>query len=254
VLAVSADFPDALDATSGTRARRFTFGLSSGDFRAVDIENDEHGAVFSIASRERPIAHNIRLPTPGRMNVANALGVWVLLKEFGLSDRELAGGLENFNGIARRQQVVGEAAGILVVDDFAHHPTAIRATLQALAEHYPGRRMLAAFEPRSNTARRSVFQAEFAEALTGAARVYLAPVYFKENDPIPPEARLDIGKLMEAISTRGAAALACSDTEEVAGRILADSRTGDLIVCMSNGPFGDLPNRLLEALRRRSLD
>jgi UDP-N-acetylmuramate: L-alanyl-gamma-D-glutamyl-meso-diaminopimelate ligase len=138
-----------------------------------------------------------------------------------------------------------------VVDNFAHHPTAIRATLQAMAERYPGRRILAAFEPRSNTARRSVFQAEFAEALAGAVRVYLAPVYFKENDPIPPEARLDIGMLMEAISTRGAAAVACSDAEEIGERMLADSRTGDLMVCMSNGPFGDLPNRLVEALRHR---
>jgi UDP-N-acetylmuramate: L-alanyl-gamma-D-glutamyl-meso-diaminopimelate ligase len=251
VLAVSADFPHALEASSGTRARRLTFGLMSGNFRAVNIKNDEHGVVFSIARQERRIADRIRLRTAGQMNVANALGVWVLLKEFGLLDRELAAGLENFNGVARRQQVVGEAAGILVVDDFAHHPTAIRATLQAMAERYPGRRILAAFEPRSNTARRSVFQAEFAEALAGAVRVYLAPVYFKENDPIPPEARLDIGMLMEAISTRGAAAVACSDAEEIGERMLADSRTGDLMVCMSNGPFGDLPNRLVEALRHR---
>jgi UDP-N-acetylmuramate: L-alanyl-gamma-D-glutamyl-meso-diaminopimelate ligase len=249
VLVLSADFPHALGASSGTRARRLTFGLMSGDFRAVEIENDEHGAIFSIARRERRIADKIRLRTPGRMNIANALGVWVLLKEFGLSDRDLARGLENFNGVARRQQVIGEAAGILVVDDFAHHPTAIRATLQAMAERYPERRILAAFEPRSNTARRSVFQAEFAGALAGAARVYLAPVYFKENDPIRPEARLDIGKLREAISTRGTAAVVCSDTEEIVEQILADCRRGDLMVCMSNGPFGALPNRLLEALR-----
>ena len=74
------------------------------------------------------------------MNVANALGVWVLLKEFGLSDQELAHGLGNFSGVTRRQQVVGEAAGVVVIDDFAHHPTAISATLEAVAERYPKRR------------------------------------------------------------------------------------------------------------------
>src|SRR5207253_5723716 len=128
------------------------------------------------------------------------------LKEFGLSDQELAHGLGNFSGVTRRQQVVGEAAGVVVIDDFAHHPTAISATLEAVAERYPKRRILAAFEPRSNTARRSVFQGDFARAFARAARVYLAPVYFKENDPIPPDGRLDIGMLANAIRAYGSTA------------------------------------------------
>jgi UDP-N-acetylmuramate: L-alanyl-gamma-D-glutamyl-meso-diaminopimelate ligase len=248
LLAVSADFPHALEVSAVTRARRLTFGLTSGEFRAADMENGSHGALFSIARQERRIARDIRLPHGGRMNVANALGVWVLLKEFGLSDQELARGLANFNGVARRQELIGEAAGIVVIDDFAHHPTAIRATLEAIAERYPERRILAAFEPRSNTARRAVFQAEFAEAFDRAARVYLAPVYFKENDPIPLEARLDLGKLADSIAMRGPNTLTCSHTNEIADRILADCRTGDVLVCMSNGPFDNLPNRLLNAL------
>jgi len=251
VLAVSADFPDALEVTIDTRARRLTFGLISGEYRAVGIENDAHGANFSIIQHERQIAHDIRLPAGGRMNVANALGVWVLLKEFGLSDQELADGLANFNGVMRRQEIVGEAAGITVIDDFAHHPTAIRATLEAIVERYPGRRVLAAFEPRSNTARRSVFQADFAEAFDRAARVYLAPVYFKENDLIPPKGRLDLRMLASAISARGPAAFACASIEAIAGQMLADCRAGDVLLCMSNGPFEDLPNRLLKELHHR---
>jgi len=185
------------------------------------------------------------------MNVANALGVWVLLKEFGLSDQELADGLANFNGVMRRQEIVGEAAGITVIDDFAHHPTAIRATLEAIVERYSGQRVLAAFEPRSNTARRSVFQADFAEAFDRAARVYLAPVYFKENDLIPPKGRLDLRMLASAISARGPAAFACASIEAIAGQMLADCRAGDVLLCMSNGPFEDLPNRLLKELHHR---
>ncbi len=249
VIAVSAEFPHALEVSAGTRARRLTFGLGSAEFRAVDIEIDAQGARFSIAQRERPIARDIRLPIGGRMNVANALGVWVLLKEFGLSDDELIRGLANFNGVARRQEVVGEAAGITIIDDFAHHPTAIRATLEAIAERYGGRRILAAFEPRSNTARRSVFQADFAMAFDHAARVYFAPVYFKENDPIASDGRLDIGMLADAIAARGPLAFACASIDDIAERMLADSRTDDILLCMSNGPFEDLPNRLLKALR-----
>ena len=254
ILAVSADFPHALEVSAGTRARRLTFGLGSGEFRAVDIENGQHGTLFSIAQRERRIAHDIRLSGSGRMNVANALGVWVLLREFGLSHQELTRGLANFNGVARRQEVVGEAAGIIVIDDFAHHPTAIGATLEAMAERYRGRRILAAFEPRSNTARRCVFQADFAQVFARAARVYLAPVYFKENDPIPPEARLDIGMLAETLTMRGTIAFACCHIDEIADRMLADCRAGDVLLCMSNGPFDDLPKRLLKALGARIQD
>ena len=129
------------------------------------------------------------------MNVANALGVAVLLGEFGVGADEIARGLESFRGVVRRQELIGEARGVAVVDDFAHHPTAIRATLAAIAERFAGRRILAAFEPRSNTARRNVFQSEFAAAFDRAARVYLAPVYFKDNDPIAADGRLSVEDL-----------------------------------------------------------
>jgi UDP-N-acetylmuramate: L-alanyl-gamma-D-glutamyl-meso-diaminopimelate ligase len=251
LLVVSADFPAALDVSSRTRAWRLTFGIRAGEYRAADIKNDRQGALFSINHGERCVAKDIRLPVGGRMNVANALGVWVLLKEFGLNEQQLAHGLANFNGVARRQEIVGESAGIIVIDDFAHHPTAIRATLEAISERYANSRILAAFEPRSNTARRSVFQSDFAQAFDRAARVYLAPVYFKENDPIPPDARLDVGMLAGAIAARGPVAFACAHIDEIAERMLADCHSGDILLCMSNGPFESLPKRLLEALGRR---
>jgi UDP-N-acetylmuramate: L-alanyl-gamma-D-glutamyl-meso-diaminopimelate ligase len=254
VLAVSADCEEALDVSRGTRAQRLTFGLTAGEYRAVGIENGVAGARFSIVQDGRRIAHDVSLPAGGRMNVANALGVWVLLQQFGLSEQELTNGLANFNGVVRRQEVVGEAAGVVVIDDFAHHPTAIRATLQAVAERYAGRRILAAFEPRSNTARRSVFQADFAGAFDRATRVYLAPAYFKQNDPIPPGQRLDLGLLARAISARGPAAYACPSVEAIAERMLSDCEAGEVVLCMSNGPFENLPNRLLEALARRRHD
>jgi UDP-N-acetylmuramate: L-alanyl-gamma-D-glutamyl-meso-diaminopimelate ligase len=185
------------------------------------------------------------------MNVANALGVYVLLSAFGVSGDEIAGGLRSFKGVVRRQQVIGEAAGVTVVDDFAHHPTAIGVTLEAIAERFPGRRILAAFEPRSNTARRNVFQSAFAGAFDKASRVYLGPVYFKQNDPIPPAERLETGALASAIGARGPHATACASNDEILAEMLADARAGDVAIFMSNGPFDGLKERFLAALRSK---
>ena len=249
VLVVCADFPAALEVCAAARPRPLTFGLKAGEFRATDIAIGPAGARFSIDRDGKRIARGLELPVGGRMNVANALGVWILLREFGLSDQDLARGLHSFGGVKRRQEIVGEARDIVVIDDFAHHPTAIGVTLEALAERYAGRRLLAAFEPRSNTARRGVFQNGFAGAFDRAARVYLGAVYFKENDPIPPAARLDTGVLAHAIGARGPIAAAFPSTDAILAAILADARSGDVIVCMSNGPFDGLPQRLLAALR-----
>jgi UDP-N-acetylmuramate: L-alanyl-gamma-D-glutamyl-meso-diaminopimelate ligase len=251
VLAVCADFPHALEVSEGTRAKRLTFGLRAGEFRAADIRIGADGARFNIERGRNSVARDLLVPTGGRMNVANALGVFVLLSEFGVTHMEIARGLASFAGVVRRQEVVGGAAGVTVVDDFAHHPTAIDVTLEAAAERWRGHRILAAFEPRSNTARRNVFQDSFASAFDRAARVYLGPVYFKENDPIPPAERLDTAQLASAIAARGPEAFACASNEEILERMLADVRPGDIAVFMSNGPFDNLKNRLLAALRAR---
>jgi UDP-N-acetylmuramate: L-alanyl-gamma-D-glutamyl-meso-diaminopimelate ligase len=197
------------------------------------------------------VQDSIHLPIGGRMNVANALGVYVLLSAFGVTGDEISNGLRTFKGVVRRQQVIGEAAGVTVVDDFAHHPTAIGVTLEAIAERFPGRRILAAFEPRSNTARRNVFQNAFAAAFDRASRVYLGPVYFKENDPIAPAERLETGALASAISARGPHAIACASNEEILERMIADAQAGDVALFMSNGPFEGLKERFLAALQSR---
>src|SRR6185436_8091494 len=109
----------------------------------------------------------------------------------GVGLEEGAAALGRFRGVRRRQEVVGEAQGVTVIDDFAHHPTAVAGTLAALRARYPGRRLRAVFEPRSNTSRRRVFQREFADALATADEAVLAQVFVKAGDPIPPEERLD---------------------------------------------------------------
>jgi UDP-N-acetylmuramate: L-alanyl-gamma-D-glutamyl-meso-diaminopimelate ligase len=251
VLAVCADFPHALEVSAGARSRRLTYGLGEGEFRASDITVGADGARFSVTRDGARIHDSIHLPIGGRMNVANALGVYVLLNAFGVSGDEIASGLRSFKGVVRRQQLIGEAGGVTVVDDFAHHPTAIGVTLEAIAERFPGRRILAAFEPRSNTARRNVFQDGFAAAFDKASRVYLGPVYFKENDPIAPGERLETGALADAISARGAHATACTSNDEILERMIADAKEGDVAIFMSNGPFDRLKDRFLAALLGR---
>src|SRR5271155_5753372 len=235
VLVVCADSSAALEVTEHTRARRVTFGLGAGDIRAAAVSVGADGARFSIEREGKVIGESLRLPIGGRMNVANALGVAALLREFGLGADEIACGLESFRGVVRRQELLGEARGVAVVDDFAHHPTAIRVTLAAVAERFASRRILAAFEPRSNTSRRSVFQAEFAAAFDRAARVYLAPVYFKENDPIPAGHRLETEVLARAIDARGPRASAYASTEAILAAVSDQARRGDVVVVMSNG-------------------
>ena len=249
VLAVCADFPHAVEVSADARAQRLSYGLREGEFRATDITMGADGARFSIARAGKRIVESIHLPMGGRMNVANALGVYVLLSAFGISDAEISSGFKSFTGVVRRQQVIGEANGVTVVDDFAHHPTAIGVTLEAIAERFPGRRILAAFEPRSNTARRNVFQDAFAAAFDRASRVYLGPVYFKENDPIPPDQRLATETLASAITARGPVALACESNDQILERMLSDSRPGDIALFMSNGPFDGLKDRFLAALQ-----
>ena len=251
VLAVCADFPHAVEVSAGARARRLTYGLREGEFRAADITVGADGARFSVTWDGARIHNSIHLPIGGRMNVANALGVYVLLSAFGVSGDEIANGLRTFKGVVRRQQVIGEAAGVTVVDDFAHHPTAIGVTLEAIAERFPGRRLLAAFEPRSNTARRNVFQNGFAAAFDKASRVYLGPVYFKENDPIAPGERLETGALASAISARAPHAIACKSNDEILERMVADAKEGDVAIFMSNGPFDGLKDRFLAAMQAR---
>jgi UDP-N-acetylmuramate: L-alanyl-gamma-D-glutamyl-meso-diaminopimelate ligase len=249
VLAVCADFPHAVEVSTAARAQRLSFGLREGEFRAAGISIDADGAKFSITRGGKAIVDEVHLPMGGRMNVANALGVYVLLNAFGVSDTEILSGFQSFTGVVRRQQVIGEANRVTVVDDFAHHPTAIGVTLEAIAERFPGRRILAAFEPRSNTARRNVFQDAFAASFDRASRVYLGPVYFKENDPIPPGQRLATHELASSISARGPVAFACDSNDQILDRMLSDARPGDVALFMSNGPFDGLKDRFLAAIR-----
>src|SRR5262249_36809922 len=154
---------------------------------------------------------------------------------------EAAAALGGFEGVRRRQEVVGSAGGVTVIDDFAHHPTAVAGTLAALRLRYPGQRLRAVFEPRSNTSRRRAFHHEFVDAVSAAGEGVVAEVCVKASDPIPPEERLAPATIVEGLVGRGVAARVLPGVPEIHDYLLASARAGDVIAIMSNGAFGGLP-------------
>ena len=171
-------------------------------FYGLDPANDLAPAVAGAASRRHPDdarrpgerhGSRSRLPMAGRHNAVNALAVWAAARRDGLAAEDVAAALDRFRGVRRRQEEVGTARGVIVVDDFAHHPTAVRETLGALAERYRGKRLVAVFEPRSLTAGRNMFHDAYREAFSVADRVLLAPLF--HHDRLAPEERLDLETL-----------------------------------------------------------
>jgi len=189
-----------------------------------------------------------RIPMSGELNIRNALAALLLARYAGLSDEQIQSGLDLFEGIRRRMEIRGEAGGVTVIDDFAHHPTAIRETLKALGQRYPGRRIWAIFEPRSNTTRRSHFQAELAEALRLAKRVVVAGIARLEQ--IPAEERLDPARLMEDIRSADTEADYIPTADEIVEHVVGQAKEGDILCVLSNGGFGGIHQKLLDALAK----
>ncbi len=186
----------------------------------------------------------------GRYNLLNALGVIAAARRTGLRDEQIAAGLQTFAGAKRRQQVLGEAGGVLVIDDFAHHPTAVRVTLEALREARPERRLVAVFEPRTNTSRRRIFQEEYARAFGAAAAVIICEVFAKHGKV--PEDKLDVAALVEQIGRGGAQAIYAENYDEVSAALAGIMQEGDQLVFLSNGGFGNLPRKTLAELQHKA--
>jgi UDP-N-acetylmuramate: L-alanyl-gamma-D-glutamyl-meso-diaminopimelate ligase len=253
-LAVSAAYPNALRIARASSARVVTYGLpaSSGgtsgvDYAATDLVHGPAGARFDVLESDRALGV-ATLPGGGAHNVENALGVVAAARALGLEFEEIARGLATFTGVRRRQEVRGEVGGVLVIDDFAHHPTAVRATIAAIRARFPGRRLWAAFEPRSNTSRRRLHQDEYVEALAGATCVALKVP--EPHDMVPADQRLDADRVVADLRARGVDARAEADVDRLVRAVAAGARPGDVVLVMSNGAFGGFIDRLLAALRR----
>ena len=221
--------------------RRFGLGGDCDDL-ASGLAYNESGSEFRLGDT------TFRIPMVGELNIRNALAALLLARYAGLNDVQIQSGLDTFEGIRRRMEIRGETGGVTVIDDFAHHPTAIRETLKALGQRYPGRRVWAIFEPRSNTTRRNHFQAELAEALRLAKRVVVAGIARLEQ--IPAEERLDPARLMEDIRTADTEADYIPTADEIVEHVVGQAKEGDILCVLSNGGFGGIHQKLLDALAK----
>jgi UDP-N-acetylmuramate: L-alanyl-gamma-D-glutamyl-meso-diaminopimelate ligase len=186
------------------------------------------------------------VPMTGEFNVRNAAMAVAAATFGGLSPAEIRAGLATFEGVARRQELRGEAGGIKVFDDFAHHPTAIRLAVQSLRQRHPGARLWVLFEPRSNTTRRAVFQKELAESLAGADFAIVAAI--PDLHKIPENDRLDPVRLVADIGRLGGNGWYLETLEKIVAKVAANARPGDIVAVLSNGGFGGVHQKLLSAL------
>lgn len=193
----------------------------------------------------------VTLPMWGEHNVSNALAVWAAGRRDGLSPTELGAAIAGFHGVARRQQELATVGGVTVIDDFAHHPTAVSKTLASLRERFPGRRLVALFEPRSLTAGRSMFFEAYVEAFALASVVWLAPVFHAGR--LEAADRLDRDALAASLRRRGIPAEVSSSNAELIAGAAGAARPGDVLVTMSSGSFDGAPRRLVETLESGSV-
>jgi UDP-N-acetylmuramate: L-alanyl-gamma-D-glutamyl-meso-diaminopimelate ligase len=224
------------------------------DFVARNLAADASGTHFDVIVRGARAAR-ARLPAWGRHNVANALAALAVCEARGVPVAEAAALLPRYQGVSRRQEVRGEALGVTVIDDFGHHPTAVRETIAGLAARYPGRRIVAVMEPRSNTSRRAVFQQDYVRAFDGAGRAVIArvpdaPIYSAFGGD--PE-RLNADQLAADLTARGIPSVACDGVDAIVDHLGRVCRAGDVVVTLSNGGFGDIWGKLLARLGARSI-
>lgn len=252
-IVANADDPNVRDVLAVARAPVARYSLSdvtAGVF-ARDLAESEDGISFEVV-RAGGVPFRATLPLSGRHNAANALAAISVALEFGLSPAEIARGLASFRGVKRRMEVLGEAAGVTVVDDFAHHPTAVATTLAGARKRFAGRRLWAAFEPRSMTAGRADFFEPYVEALGKADAVALAAPFHAARlaQPGGPGA-LDAEALVARLRASGATALTAENPDALLAALLSELRAGDVVLAMSSGAFGGFPRKLFDALRRR---
>ncbi len=217
----------------------------SADFSARDVAFRPEGTDFTLLEAGLPTSR-LFSPLLGRHNVANALGAIALARGLGLATSEIARALPRFSGVRRRLEVKGEKNGILVVDDFAHHPTAVRGTIEAARARFPGRRLWVLFEPRSNTAGRKMFEEDYGEAFAGADALVIGPVFHAQR--LGPDNQIDRPALVRRFAAAGKPAFAPEAIDEIPDILRDAARPGDVLLLMSSGAFGGLPETLLGAL------
>jgi UDP-N-acetylmuramate: L-alanyl-gamma-D-glutamyl-meso-diaminopimelate ligase len=238
---INADDPNCAEVITKSLSQVYTVGFSeNATHRITDVVYQGDGSGFVLNG------HRFHSSLIGEFNIRNSAMAIAVALRYGLPVEVLESALTRFTGVARRQELYGEVNGIKVIDDFGHHPTAIRETLFALRHQYPGQKIWAIFEPRSNTTRRATFQCALPEALKNADGVILARVSNLEK--LPPGDRLDPVRVVKTIQDCGVPAFYEPDVDDILHRVKPLAKPGDVIVVFSNGGFEGIHQRLLSEL------
>jgi UDP-N-acetylmuramate: L-alanyl-gamma-D-glutamyl-meso-diaminopimelate ligase len=237
---VNRDSPPAYDLAAAGYSKVISFGYDPQSDVKIALEKWEGGVAHFLIDQE-PFAMRVF----GKHNIANAAAAYAIGKQIGMETAAIRDALRTFDGVKRRMELRGEQNSIAVYDDFAHHPTAIRVTLEGARLAFPGARIWGIFEPRSWSSRRNIFQKQFAESFDAADIAVIAGVH--EPDRLPAEIRLDPQQLVAEMNQRTEAHY-ISDTEQIVEFVAKNAQRGDKLILMSNGSFDGLHDRILQAL------
>ncbi|MBU0665506.1 MAG: UDP-N-acetylmuramate:L-alanyl-gamma-D-glutamyl-meso-diaminopimelate ligase [Proteobacteria bacterium] len=211
----------------------------------ADVRAEQGMTRFQVHHLGEPWAE-LAVRMPGRHNCLNSLAVTAVLHRLGLAPKQIDTALSSFGGVKRRQEVRGIERGITVIDDFAHHPTAVRETLAALKEAYAGQRLVTVFEPRTNSSRRAIFQQDYVSAFDATDLILIRKPLPLDN--VPVEELFSSTQLASDLRARGLDARTFDDTDTILDHLMTTLREGDLVAILSNGGFDNIHNRLLERL------
>ncbi len=243
------DDPVVRDLCKEAKCKVVSYGVDNAwDWSFQDMASSGGFTSFSLLLNGQKVG-DFKSIMPGRHNVLNALSVLAVFAEIGLNQEVMARELLAFQGIRRRQEVRGIEGGVTVIDDFAHHPTAVNETLAALKGAYPGQRLVAVFEPRTNSSRRTIFQERYAEVFASADEVVI-----KKPDPlvgVADEDHFSADKLAADLMAQRQRAASFQDTDSILDYLYYSLRSGDVVAILSNGGFDNIHTRLLELLKKK---
>jgi len=248
-LCVNSDDPLLLDVIKGAQCPILSFAIrGDADLTVGDVTSQDGKTRFTIFKKNMEFAR-VTTDLFGNYNISNILAATAISSLIGIPHETIVRAIGTFKGVKRRLEVLGEYQGVMVIDDFAHHPTAVSETIKAVKGHYRNRRLVAVFEPRSNSSRRNIFQNAYADSFTDADLVILPEPPMM--DKIPLNERFSSPKLIADLKKRGIEAHYFPDNHALLDGLLAHIKPGDAILVMSNGAFDNIQGRLVDHLKEK---
>ncbi|MCE3010213.1 MAG: UDP-N-acetylmuramate:L-alanyl-gamma-D-glutamyl-meso-diaminopimelate ligase [Proteobacteria bacterium] len=227
--------------------KKYSYGFQGCDYLISGTKTQGETTEFKVSFQGSDLGI-FHVPLSGQYNVLNATAVIGLCHQQGWDLEKVKVALKSFLGVKRRQEVLGEPRGILVIEDFAHHPTAVKETLRGLKEKYPGRRVHAIFEPRSATSRRKVFQKDYVQAFKQSEFTYLAQAF--DTSKIDESERFSSQELSQDLREQSMKAHDFATVDEIVNAVTGEAKPGDMVVVMSNGGFEGIYQKLLLSLEK----